>query len=76
MQGMISDAPNILAVKATFDGERIVLPAAVRGRSPGNVIVIFEDGGDTDERAAWLRAQEASFAKAWDNPEDEIYDRM
>lgn len=73
---MISDVPHILAVKATYDGERIVLPEEVRGVPPGRVIVIFEEAADAQERALWLKAQEAAFAKAWDNPEDEVYDRM
>ena len=72
---MSTGTSNILAVKATFDGERIVLPPNFRG-SPGNVIVIFEESGDPQERESWLRAQEASFAAAWENPEDAIYDRM
>jgi hypothetical protein len=72
----MSSAPHILAVKATFDGERIVLPDDVRGVPPGNVIVIFEDTADVNERALWLKAQEAAFAKAWDNLEDEVYDRL
>lgn len=74
---MISGASNILAVKATFDGKRIVLPEGFHGAAPGEVIVLFEDAGrESAERASWTRAQEAAFAKAWDNPEDEIYDRM
>jgi len=73
---MSSRAPHILAVKATFDGQRIILPEDVRGVSPGNVIVIFEDAADAEDRALWLKAQEASFAKAWDNPEDEVYDNL
>lgn len=72
---MISNAPHILAVKATFDGERVVLPESVRGVPPGKVIVIFEEA-DSEDRSLWLKAQEDAFAKAWDNPEDEIYDRM
>ena len=73
---MSSDAPHMLAVKATFDGNRIVLPDEVRGVPPGNVIVIFEDAADVEERTLWLKAQEAALAKVWDNPEDEVYDRM
>lgn len=64
------------AVKATFDGERIVLPDEVRGVRPGNVIVIFEDVADEEDRGLWLKAQEAAFAKAWDNREDEVYDQL
>ena len=73
---MVSNVPRMLAVKATFDGEHIVLPEEVRGVAPGRVIVIFEDAGDVDDRLLWLKAQEAAFAKTWDNPEDEVYDRM
>ena len=73
---MAAHLPNILAVKATFDGQRIVLPDDLHGVPPGNVIVIFEETGDGKERLAWLKAQEEAFAKAWDNPEDEVYDRI
>jgi hypothetical protein len=73
---MISDVPHMLAVKATFDGERIVLPDQVRGLPPGQVIVIFEEAVDGEDRTLWVRAQEAAFAKAWDDPEDEVYDRL
>jgi hypothetical protein len=73
---MISDVPHMLAVKATFDGQRIVLPDQVRGMPPGRVIVIFEEAVEGEDRAPWVKAQEAAFAKAWDNPEDEVYDRM
>ncbi|HET6250098.1 MAG TPA: hypothetical protein VFE47_20575 [Tepidisphaeraceae bacterium] len=73
---MAPDLPNILALKATFDGERIILPQEVRGVPPGKVIVIFEDAGDADDRALWLDAQQAAFAKAWNNAEDEVYDHL
>jgi hypothetical protein len=43
---MSSDAPHILAINATFDGQRIVLPDDMRGIPPGKVIVIFEDAPD------------------------------
>jgi hypothetical protein len=48
----------------------------MRGVPPGKVIVIFEDAPDTEDRELRLRAQEAAFAKAWDNPEDDIYDHL
>jgi hypothetical protein len=73
---MSSDAPHILAIQATFDGQRIVLPDDVRGIPPGKVIVIFEDAPDDEDRKLWLRAQETAFAKAWNNPEDDIYDHL
>lgn len=73
---MTSETSHMLAVKATFDGQRIILPENMRGVSPGNVIVIFEDVADAEDRGLWLKAQEYAFAKAWDNSEDEVYDRM
>jgi len=73
---MISDASHMLAVKATFDGQRIVLPDDMRGVRPGKVIVIFEDAADGEDRALWLAGTETAFAKAWDNPEDAVYDHL
>ena len=67
----------MLAVKARFDGKRIVLPEEARGAPPGNVIVIFEaDNGVLKEQGDWMKAQEAAFAKAWENDEDAAYDSM
>jgi hypothetical protein len=76
MKMMSSDRKHMIAVNAKFDGRQIVLPDELRGVPPGKVIVIFEEAADTEDRALWLKAQEASFAKAWDNAEDEVYDRM
>jgi hypothetical protein len=73
---MAAHAPHMIAVKARFDGQRIVLPNDLAGVPPGNVIVIFEDADDAQDRALWLKAQEEAFAKAWDNPEDAVYDQM
>ena len=73
---MISDPSHVLAVKATFDGEKIVLPNDVRGVPPGKVIVIFEHAADAEDRALWIAAQEAAFTKVWNNSEDEVYDRI
>jgi len=64
---MIRDASHLLAVKATFDGQRIVLPDNLRDMKPGNVIVIFQDTADDQGHALWLAAQEASFFKACAN---------
>jgi hypothetical protein len=66
----------MVAIKAQFDGEKIVLPDALRGLPPQDVIVIYEADEGTLESQAWLKAQEASFAKAWDNDEDAVYDQL
>lgn len=71
---MFSDASHMLAVKATFDGQRIALSDDVRGVRPGKVIVIFEDTADGQDESLWHKATEAAFAKAWENPENEVYD--
>jgi TusA-related sulfurtransferase len=67
----------MLAVKATFDGKRIVLPETLANVPPGEVIVIFENPAslspDTEE---WMKMQEEAFARAWDNDEDSIYDSL
>ena len=68
---------NILAVKATFDGSRIVLPSGLANVAPGDVIVIFENEPDRNaERADWLRAEEPAFLGVWDNDEESVYDSL
>jgi hypothetical protein len=66
----------MVAIKAQFDGEKIVLPEALQGRPPQEVILIYEADEHGLEEQAWLKAQESSFAKAWDNDEDAVYDQM
>lgn len=61
------------AIKAQFDGEKIILPREFHGRAPGEVIVIVN--GEEDD-SAWLKAQESAFADAWDNDEDAEYDKL
>jgi TusA-related sulfurtransferase len=67
----------MLAIKAVFDGNKIVLPEKLVNVPPGEVIVIFESlataGPDIDE---WMELQEEAFARAWDNDEDSIYDSL
>ena len=66
----------MVAIKAQFDGEKIVLPDDLRGRPPQQVIIVYEADESDLESQAWLKAQEASFAKAWDNDEDAVYDQL
>ncbi|MFO8071520.1 MAG: hypothetical protein R6V85_06555 [Polyangia bacterium] len=64
------------AIKARFDGEKIVLPEEAKDAPVGNVIVIFDSPEATHDRGDWDRVQEKSFADAWDNPDDAIYDEI
>jgi hypothetical protein len=67
----------VLAVKAQCDGKRVILPNG--GDFPaGSVIVVFEEtkSPGTAEQREWMRIQESSFAKVWDNDDDAIYDAL
>ena len=66
------------AIRATFDGSRVILPPEASGHQPGTVIVIFEDDRDDWDGVdqAFLAAQEATLAKVWDYPGDAIYDEL
>mgnify|MGYP000863703039 CR=1 FL=1 len=67
----------MLAVKAVYDGDKIVLPEKLTNMTPGDVIVLFEvSTNDSGESEEWMKLQEGTFAKAWDNDEDSIYDTL
>jgi hypothetical protein len=66
----------VVAIKTQFDGEKIVLPDDLRGLPPQEVIVIYQADENALESEVWLKAQEASFAKAWNNDEDAAYDQL
>ena len=68
----------MLALKARFNGKKVVLPKGRVKAKPGTVIVIFGKMQRTRRRksASWIKAQEKAFAKVWDNAEDTIYDSL
>ncbi len=66
----------MIAIRTTFDGERIVLPHALLGLPPQEVILVYETNETGAADRSWLTAQEVTFAKAWDNDEDAAYDAM
>ena len=63
------------AVKAIFDGERIVLPQEANSEKPGEVLIIFPETIEADDDF-WLRVKNESLKKVWDNDEDAIYDSL
>jgi len=65
----------MIAVRARFDGRKIILPKTLRGGPPGEVIVVFTEAQEK-ENQAWLKAQEAAFARVWENDEDAVYDNL
>ncbi|HEV2948297.1 MAG TPA: hypothetical protein VGX70_13045 [Gemmataceae bacterium] len=67
----------MVAIKARFDGKKIVLPKEYRSGPPRDVLVILEGPAPkANEKNFWLKAQETAFAKVWDNDEDAIYDSL
>jgi len=67
----------VVIFRAQFDGERVLIPPEARGLPPGEVVLIFENGaGHPSDAEAWMSASESSLAKAWDNQDDAVYDRM
>jgi hypothetical protein len=67
----------MVAIKAHFDGKKIVLPKEYRKGPPREVLVILEGSSpELSEKNLWLKAQEAAFTKVWDNDEDAVYDSL
>ena len=65
------------AIKSHFDGKTIKVPKDLRKASPGEVLVIIQEGKpDADDPLLWLKAQETAFAKVWENDEDAVYDSL
>ena len=65
------------AIKAHFDGKSIKIPKELRIARAGEVLVIFQETtAALEETSAWLRAQETTFTKVWDNNEDAVYDSL
>jgi hypothetical protein len=63
------------AIRATYDGKEIHIPKDMQAIPPCNVIVLFEEDKSADD-FAWLKMQEQSLAKAWDDKEDAVYDSL
>jgi predicted DNA-binding antitoxin AbrB/MazE fold protein len=65
-------------VEAIYEGGKLVLPQALPLPEKTHVIVTIEtQGQESDsERAAWLKVSEQSLMKAWDNPDDDIFNEL
>ena len=65
----------MLAVKTKYDGKKIVVPDALHDLTPGEIILVVDDKHSAgNDRQKWMKAQEMTFSKVWDNEEDAIYD--
>ena len=65
----------MVAIRATFDGTSITLPADVRGRRPGNVMVIFYDEGEAELQLGIPQASHDQAAMPIDG-DDEVFDHL
>jgi len=67
----------MIAIKTHFDGNRVILSKEqLRKLTPGEVMLIFGHPGDNDAGSEeWLKAQEETVNKVWDNDADGIYDQ-
>ncbi len=63
----------MIVIQGQFDGKEIHLPEEAKSLPPGKVMVVFEEE-DSAADVGWLTVQEQTFAKAWDDEEDAIYD--
>jgi hypothetical protein len=65
----------MLALRAKYDGKVVHFSEETQGIPPCNVIVLFEEDHPAED-AGWLKAQEESLAKVWNNEEDSVYDQL
>ncbi len=67
----------IRAIRARFDGKKVIVSDGVSGLLPGEVIVVFDErGNDAAVDDTWINAQADALRKVWDNNEDAIYDDL
>lgn len=67
----------MLAVKAHFDGKKVILPKSINCKTATDVIVIFNEPDLKDDGVElFAKAQQDAFAKIWDNEDDAIYDSL
>ena len=67
----------MLAIKAHYDGKKVILPKHIHGKAAMDVIVIFsEPDSNGDGAELFAKAQQTAFAKVWDNENDAIYDSL
>ncbi len=63
------------AMKATFDGCKVVMPT-IPPVHKCSVIIIFEEKNADMERQDWQDIQNVSLSNVWLNEEDAVYDTL
>jgi len=65
----------MLAMKAQFDGTKVILPT-IPAIHKCPVVVVFEEESVDREDDAWVKAQESALSRVWLNDEDAVYDDL
>ena len=64
-------------VEAIYETGKLVLSAPLPLLEKSHVLVTIESENSSDsERAAWLKISEPSLLKAWDNPDDDVFNEL
>lgn len=64
-------------VEAIYENGKLVLPQPLPLPEKARVRVTIETNGVTDaERAEWLKLSEQSLMRAWDNPDDDVFNEL
>ncbi len=62
----------MVAIRTRFDGEKIEIPAEMRGAGPGDVIVIFNAAGARGGHSIWDVVGHASTPRSAEELDDQI----
>jgi hypothetical protein len=64
-------------VEAVYEQGKLVLSQPLPLPEKSRVLVTVQSEHATDlERAAWLALSEHSLLKAWDNPDDDVFNEL
>ncbi|MBI5396152.1 MAG: antitoxin family protein [Verrucomicrobia bacterium] len=65
-------------LEATYEDGKLILDKPLPLPNKAHVIVTVETGPITSdgERASWLELSEHSLLKAWDNPQDDVFNNL
>jgi len=61
-------------IEAIYENGKLILPRPLPLPEKSHVRLTIESG-DT-EREAWLKLSEESLTKAWDNPDDDVFNEL
>ncbi|MBM3890164.1 MAG: hypothetical protein FJ388_13705 [Verrucomicrobia bacterium] len=65
-------------LEATYQDGKLILEQPLPLPDRSHVIVTVETAptASASERAAWLKLSEQSLMKAWDNPDDDVFNDL